>query len=479
MSQETKEPSIGITLSGGGFRATIFSLGVLYYLIEKGLGKRIQYVASVSGGSVTNGYVAQECNLSSVTPEHFRELVRRMGRKVAHEGLFRSPPVLVWLFSTTLILLAGTGVTVWAGTVVVRALAMATTLLLVASALHLRGAALSWALGWQFFRRDGRYTKLQDLSERGVRHVIIATELSLGRPVFIESEWIHGPGMRYGYGKPGHVRLHRAVRWSCTVPLLLPPGLVRTNTLSPENAIRGESLNLPMSLSLVDGGVCNNLGTDYHDVKSAFSFRTRPEGFYKAPEADLKISVDCSGALGETSLKFIHIPLLSELLALPRNISILYQNTILPRLESGTPTISIGLSPKMQQFVGGGKGKSGTELVDHFRRAREVGEYFRKHFETHHEEEEIFTDLAESSGRVPTTFGALGEESTARLLWHGYLSALAVSYSAFGIKPPDDICQRTIYHFRRLVSDTLDSIADPREGTHHRCDPIRAIRGAQ
>jgi len=55
MSEETSEQSIGITLSGGGFRATIFSLGVLYYLIEKGLGKRLQYIASVSGGSVTNG----------------------------------------------------------------------------------------------------------------------------------------------------------------------------------------------------------------------------------------------------------------------------------------------------------------------------------------------------------------------------------------------------------------------------------------
>jgi len=476
MSEETSEQSIGITLSGGGFRATIFSLGVLYYLIEKGLGKRLQYVASVSGGSVTNGYVAQQCDLSSVTPEQFRELVRTMGRKVAHEGLFRSPPVLVWLFSTTLILLVGAAVTVWAGTVVVRALAMATTLLLVASALHLRGAALSWALGWQFFRRDGRYTKLEDLSARAVRHVIIATELSLGRPVFIESEWIHGPGMGHGYGKAGHVRLHRAVRWSCTVPLLLPPGLVRTNTLSPENAIRGANLNLPMSLSLVDGGVCNNLGTDYHEIQSAFSFGTRPEEFYKAPEA---ISVDCSGALGKISLKFIHIPLLSELLALPRNISILYQNTILPRLESGAPTISIGLSPKMQQCVGAAKGRSGTERADHFRRAREVEEYFREHFETHHEEEKIFTDLAGSSGRVPTTFGALGEEATARLLWHGYLSALAVSYSAFGIKPPDDICQRTIYHFRRLVSDAPDSVADPWKGIHHRCEPIRAIRGAQ
>jgi hypothetical protein len=229
-------------------------------------------------------------------------------------------------------------VTVLADTVVLRALALASTLLLIAGALQLRGAALSCALGWQFFRRDGSFTILRDLSERAIRHVIIATELSLGQPVFIESEWMHGPGMGHGYGKPGHLRLHRAVRWSCTVPALLPPGLVRTNTLSPESAIRGENLNLPTWLSLVDGGVNNNLGTDYHEILSAFTFGTRAEGFYKAPSAGLKITVDSSGALRETGLKLTRIPLLGELLALPRNISILYQNTILPRIESGIPT---------------------------------------------------------------------------------------------------------------------------------------------
>jgi hypothetical protein len=231
-----------------------------------------------------------------------------------------------------------------------------------------------------------------------------------------------------------------------------------------------------MSISLVDGGVYNNLGTDYHQVESSLSFGTRPEGFYEAPNASLKISVDCSSALGQTRLKFIHIPLLSELLALPRNISILYQNTILPRLEWGAPIASIGWSPKMQHLVGADKWR-GAKLTDHFKRAREVGEYFREHFETHHEEEEIFDDLGKSSSRVPTTFGALGEEATARLLWHGYLSALAVSYSAFGVEPPNNICERTIYHFRRLVSDNPDSVADPWKRVHHRCEPIRAMRG--
>jgi hypothetical protein len=133
----------------------------------------------------------------------------------------------------------------------------------------------------------------------------------------------------------------------------------------------------------------------------------------------------------------------------------------------------------MQQFVGGAKGRGGNERAEHFRRANEMREYFREHFETHHEEEVIFDGLPASSGRVPTTFGALGEEATARLLWHGYLSALAVFYSAFGIEPPEHICHRTIYHFRRLVSDAPESVRDPWEGTYHRCEPLRAMRGTR
>lgn len=42
----------GLALSGGGFRATLFHLGVIRYLYEKGQLKNITHISSVSGGSI-------------------------------------------------------------------------------------------------------------------------------------------------------------------------------------------------------------------------------------------------------------------------------------------------------------------------------------------------------------------------------------------------------------------------------------------
>jgi NTE family protein len=50
---------IGLCLSGGGFRAMIYHVGVLVRLNETGLLSQIKEVASVSGGSITAGKLAQ------------------------------------------------------------------------------------------------------------------------------------------------------------------------------------------------------------------------------------------------------------------------------------------------------------------------------------------------------------------------------------------------------------------------------------
>ncbi len=46
------QPKIGLALSGGGFRAAFFHLGVLARLAELGLLRRIEVVSTVSGGSI-------------------------------------------------------------------------------------------------------------------------------------------------------------------------------------------------------------------------------------------------------------------------------------------------------------------------------------------------------------------------------------------------------------------------------------------
>jgi NTE family protein len=49
---------IGLTLSGGGFRATFAGLGVARFLADAGLLGDLRFVSSVSGGSVANGMLA-------------------------------------------------------------------------------------------------------------------------------------------------------------------------------------------------------------------------------------------------------------------------------------------------------------------------------------------------------------------------------------------------------------------------------------
>jgi NTE family protein len=55
---EKLEDGIGLCLSGGGFRAMLFHLGAFRRLNELGLLKRIDRVASVSGGSIAAGALA-------------------------------------------------------------------------------------------------------------------------------------------------------------------------------------------------------------------------------------------------------------------------------------------------------------------------------------------------------------------------------------------------------------------------------------
>ncbi len=49
---------IGLALSGGGYRATLFALGSLIRLNELGMLPKIKTITSVSGGAITAGYLA-------------------------------------------------------------------------------------------------------------------------------------------------------------------------------------------------------------------------------------------------------------------------------------------------------------------------------------------------------------------------------------------------------------------------------------
>lgn len=72
------EPGVGLALSGGGFRATLFNLGSLWRLNDLGWLPKLKRVTSVSGGSITNGVLAlnwRQLRFAGGVATNFREVV--------------------------------------------------------------------------------------------------------------------------------------------------------------------------------------------------------------------------------------------------------------------------------------------------------------------------------------------------------------------------------------------------------------------
>lgn len=66
LTGEPPDPGIALCLSGGGYRAMVFHVGVLWRLHEVGLLSRLQRISSVSGGSITAGVLGM--NWSALIP---------------------------------------------------------------------------------------------------------------------------------------------------------------------------------------------------------------------------------------------------------------------------------------------------------------------------------------------------------------------------------------------------------------------------
>ena len=62
-SEEGVQPGIGLAMSGGGFRASLFHIGGLWRLNETGFLPRLDRVSSISGGSITAGFLGLKFGL--------------------------------------------------------------------------------------------------------------------------------------------------------------------------------------------------------------------------------------------------------------------------------------------------------------------------------------------------------------------------------------------------------------------------------
>lgn len=79
---------IGVAISGGGHRAAVWGWGALLALVDTGAHRDVVSVASVSGGSIANGVIANAGDLTGMSRSDAEAAVRRGLRVAARDGLF-------------------------------------------------------------------------------------------------------------------------------------------------------------------------------------------------------------------------------------------------------------------------------------------------------------------------------------------------------------------------------------------------------
>ena len=85
----------GLALSGGGFRAVLYHLGLVRFLRDAGILSRVTHISSVSGGSVIGAHLALNWDRYNGSPNEFdaaaSELVSFVGRDVRNRIFRRFP----------------------------------------------------------------------------------------------------------------------------------------------------------------------------------------------------------------------------------------------------------------------------------------------------------------------------------------------------------------------------------------------------
>ena len=98
-----KARRIGVAVSGGGHRAATWGFGAMLALVDSGVNGDVVSVASVSGGSIANGVVAQRLDYTRTDRTQFESAIAPALRSIAFDGLFFFGPstngYIAWLFA--------------------------------------------------------------------------------------------------------------------------------------------------------------------------------------------------------------------------------------------------------------------------------------------------------------------------------------------------------------------------------------------
>jgi hypothetical protein len=436
-------PNWSIAVSGGGHRASLFGVGALLYLADSGLNADVTSIASVSGGSLTNGYVGAHLDYRGVTGSDFESAVKPLVKRCAVQGTVEWAPEAVAL-------LAGIGVGLLLAVVAwflpvpvwLRLVLFLIGLVLALGLIAARSVVADRILRRLLFTApDGKAIRLKDMRS-AVTHVLCATEVQSKVHAYFSRAFAYS----YEYGTStgaGELQLSTAVQASACFPGGFPP-----RSLSAEKL--GFTAVDRKSLWLVDGGVYDNMGEQW-----AQRFASRVTGNAElaavaGPAPDNLLVVNASAREGWSSAPVLMgVPLLGELLTLLREKSILYQvgttnrraglirqfDTV--RLAQALPAgpqrdallRSAGLNGALTHIATNPRWPSTARMSSPSEQAAcdEVAAKLASFAD-----QSWIDEAGQLSGKVPTTLAKVGADNAAALLWLGYVLTMANLHIFFG-----------------------------------------------
>ena len=410
-------PRVAVAISGGGHRAALFGLGALLYLADSGKSREVESIASVSGGSLANGYVAQSADFRSVDGAAFRTALTPFTRQLARKGTVWPPTGLTLVYLVLLIAMLAALVGIWfmpwaVGFRIVGFIVGLVVLGLVAS---WRSLVVSQAFARTLYSPKGSPTALSGIST-SLDHVFCATDLHAGEHVYFSGGFVCS--YRFGWGSPGDLPLHVAVQCSATLPGAMPPRWLKT---ARHRFVEGRTeAKGATRMALVDGGVYDNMadqwGLGIDDRKSRW-----PELAKDLRGVDELMIVNASAGLDWGPVWKMRLPLVGEILALLKDKTVLYDNgnTVrrewaLDRFRAKRPPGVIVNIPRSPLDVPDAFAKGTDEAATRARVVLEVLEPGRPDWDA----------AAERSARASTSLSPMGEAVTIDLLRHGYVLAM-------------------------------------------------------
>jgi NTE family protein len=280
----TNVDRLGVCLSGGGFRASLYSLGALRYLAEAGLLQRVRVISAVSGGSIAAGMVADRWDsfeAAGGTLDAFIEQIDRPFRTTITARNLRN----VWLLCALLYLLPS-----------------------IVTRKNSGGVALAWTLR-RFLYEHRRLAELPP----GPQVILTSTDLGRGRAFRMSRDFVGSYDLGYAEPAPAKLDLGVAVASSAAFPLAFTVVHVRSAAL-------GLPGSPPRLLSLVDGSVYDNLGLEWFQGWES----GRPPSAHRP---DFVIAVNAANPLEATARRY------GSVRALFRDLRVQYQQTLNVRVR--------------------------------------------------------------------------------------------------------------------------------------------------